>query len=116
MCFSVKNVKLEVIKMAGGRRLPRTMRSSVAPTVPLIPGDSNSNRYSALGAPIPTLPGLEQPIAPKHFPFPNIPVDNDFMFEIMMFFYNVVACGLQFLHLYRSVWWLPHSYTDQAMV
>lgn len=102
--------------MAGGRRLPRTLRGTVPPTVPIIPGDMGSNRYSALGAPIPTLPGLEQPLSPKHFPFPNTPIEYEFTFEVMMFFYNMVTCSLQFLHLYRSVWWLPHSYTNHAMV
>lgn len=32
-----------------------------------------------------------------------------------MFLYTGVALGLQYLNLYRSVWWLPHSYTSQAV-
>lgn len=100
----------------GARRLPRTVRSAVTPTVQLIPGDITSNRYSPLGAAIPSLPGLEQPISPKHFPFPSTPVENELVFEAMMFFYTITTGALQFLHLYRTVWWLPHSYTNQAMV
>lgn len=99
----------------GGRRLPRTVRSNMQ-VVQLIPNDIIHNRYAPLGAAIPTLPGLEQPNAPKHFPFPNTPVDDDLVFEIFMFCFTMLAAALQFLHLYRSVWWLPHSYTNQAMV
>ena len=100
--------------MPGGRRLPRTARSPLPPSFTLISGgEVGSNRYSSLA---PTLPGLDHPIAPKHYPFPNIPVDGDLLFEFMMYFFTVFAAGLQFLHMYRSVWWLQHSYTNQAVV
>lgn len=95
--------------------MPRTMRSSVPPTVPLIPGDLASSRYSPLGAAVPTLPGLETPSAPKHIKFPNTPIDSDLEFEFTMFAFSVISASLQFLHLYRSVWWLPNSYTNHAM-
>jgi len=36
-------------------------------------------------------------------------------FEILIFAYSMVAMMLQHLHLYRSVFWLPHSYTNQAV-
>lgn len=100
----------------GGRRLPRTVRSTVPPAVvPLISGDMASNKYSPLGSSAPTLPGLEQPPAPKHFPFPNTPIDDDLVFELLMFLYTTTAAGLQFLQLYRSVWWLPHSYNNHSV-
>lgn len=38
------------------------------------------------------------------------------LFEAMTFVFTLVATGLQFLNLYRTAWWLPHSYTNQAMV
>lgn len=101
---------------SGNRRLSRTMRSSMTSSVPLIHGDMTSNRYSALGTSVPTLHGSEAPAGPKHFPFPNTPIENDCFFEGLMCIYTVFAAGLQFLHLYRSVWWLPHSYTNHAMV
>lgn len=100
----------------GSRRLPRTVRSTVTSSLQLIPGEIGCNRYSPLGAAVPTLPGLDNPTAPKHFPFPNTPVDSDLVFEILMYFFTITTAGLQFLHIYRSVWWLPHSYTNQAVV
>lgn len=101
---------------SGNRRLPRTFRSSMPPIMGGFGSDMSNSRYTALGSCIPTLPALEQPTSPKHFPFPNTPVDDDLFFEILMFFFTVISGGLQFLHLYRTVWWLPHSYTKQAMV
>ncbi|XP_028159798.1 transmembrane protein 39A [Ostrinia furnacalis] len=55
------------------------------------------------------------PPPPKHIPFPNIPHDGVLLFEVMMFVFTLVATGLQFLNLYRTAWWLPHSFTNQAM-
>lgn len=101
----------------GGRRLPRTVRSTIpAAVVPLIAGDMSSSKYSLLGTSLPTLPGVEQPPTPKHFPFPNTPVDDDLVFEFVMFLYTTIAAGLQFLQLYRSVWWLPRSYNSNSVV
>ncbi|CAH2047500.1 unnamed protein product, partial [Iphiclides podalirius] len=56
--------------------------------------------------------GLMQP---KHIPFPYISHDGEMLFEFMNFDFTLVAAALQFLNLYRTVWWLPHSYTNQGM-
>lgn len=105
--------------MPGGtRRIARTVRASPI-TPPVISSFANEpcgQRYAPLGAAVPTLPALEQPAAPKHFPFPSTPVDDDLFFEFLMCFFTVTSAGLQYLHLYRSVWWLPHSYTNHALV
>ncbi|CAH2269004.1 jg16028 [Pararge aegeria aegeria] len=55
------------------------------------------------------------PLPPKHIPFPNIPQDGEVLFEIMSFIFTIVAMGLQFLNLYRTMWWLPYSFTSDAM-
>lgn len=96
-----------------GRRLPRTsIRSNNnIQVVHLISNDIMHSRYSPL-----PFHGIDQPTPPKHFPFPNTPVDDDLFFEALMFCFTITGAALQFLHLYRSVWWLPHSYTNQAMV
>ena len=46
---------------------------------------------------------------------PLMPVDGPLTFEVVMFAFITVALLLQYLHLYRSVWWLPHSYNSNAM-
>lgn len=58
---------------------------------------------------------MEPPPAPKHMPYPNTPVDGLLFFEIVMFTITTAATGLQFIQIYRSVWWLPHKYTHHAM-
>lgn len=101
---------------SGGRRLPRTMRNSLPTMLSNYTNEVQGNRYSSVPSGLPTLPPMEQPPAPKHIPFPTTPVDSDLFFEAMMCFYTVVCTMLQYLHLYRSVWWLPHSYTNHAVV
>lgn len=46
---------------------------------------------------------------------PLMPVDGPLAFEIIIFLFTSVSLFLQNLHLYRSVWWLPHSYNATAM-
>lgn len=99
--------------MPSGRRIPRAMRTSMSPA--LMHSAGEGCKYSPLGT-VPTLSGLELPAAPKHFPFPKTPMDSDVIFELLMFLYTLVAAGLQFLQLYRTVWWLPHSYNKHSMV
>jgi len=55
-------------------------------------------------------------ISPKHVPIPCIPQDGNFVFEVIMFVFTGMTSFLQFLHLYRTVWWLPQSYTRYTMV
>ncbi|KAL1509443.1 hypothetical protein ABEB36_004178 [Hypothenemus hampei] len=64
---------------------------------------------------IPLVPPMEPPSLPKHFPFPSPPTDSDFFFDFVMALFAITGAGLQFLYLYRSVWWLPNSYTSTAM-
>nr|XP_018908197.1 PREDICTED: transmembrane protein 39A-A-like [Bemisia tabaci] len=54
--------------------------------------------------------------APKHIRLPKIVEDSALMFEIVMFVFTYAATFFQFLNLYRSVWWLPHSHTSYTMV
>lgn len=86
----------------GGKKTSRTPR--ISPTGP--PSGS-------LGTDTKMSDGILQP---KHIPFPYIPQDSELLFEIMNFVFTLVATGLQFLNLYRTAWWLPQSYNNQAMV
>jgi len=52
---------------------------------------------------------------PQAVPIPDIPHDSSFTFEVIVFCYTAASLGLQYLNLYRTVWWLPHSYTSQAV-
>lgn len=108
----------------GGRRISRNSRpqnaTGSAVSAPLLTGSTGdvNAKYSPLGGNSGgySIPGLEIPTAPKHIPFPNIPMNGELLFEIIMFVFTTAAAGLQFLQIYRSVWWLPHAYTHHAMV
>uniref|UniRef100_A0A182P6Y9 Transmembrane protein 39A n=1 Tax=Anopheles epiroticus TaxID=199890 RepID=A0A182P6Y9_9DIPT len=52
---------------------------------------------------------------PKHVPYPNIEQSSELMNELLIFCFTIIASATQFLHLYRSVWWLPNSYNRQAV-
>merc|ERR1719369_1575 len=41
--------------------------------------------------------------------------DGPIVFEAFIFIYCMMALLLQYLHLYKSVWWLPHSYNSNAV-
>lgn len=84
----------------GGKRIGRIPRVATTTVTPIN---------------LPDIKLADGPIAPKHIPFPYIPQDGAFLFEAMTFIFTLVATGLQFLNLYRTAWWLPHSYTNQAM-
>ena len=38
-----------------------------------------------------------------------------FIIQVLVFMYSMAGLGLQYLNLYRSVWWLPHSYNNTAV-
>lgn len=88
---------------SGARRLSRAGRAGLH-------GDSGASRSA------PIVPPLEPPSLPKHFPFPTSSNNSDLLFDIILVLYAIVAAALQFLYLYRSVWWLPNSYTQSTMV
>ena len=67
-------------------------------------------------SPEPADPGGLGVLSPKHVPIPNIPRESELWFFTIELFFSGIVCFLQFLHLYRSVWWLPQSYTVHAMV
>lgn len=83
----------------GGKRVPRPTR--LPSTTPPVIADVKLT---------------EGPNPPKHVPFPYIPQDGTLLFEAMTFMFTLVTTGLQFLNLYRTNWWLFHSFTTQAMV
>ncbi|PBC34616.1 Transmembrane9A [Apis cerana cerana] len=54
-------------------------------------------------------------LVPKHVPIPIVPVDGHLSFEALSLVVSIIATSLQMLNLYRTVWWLPHSYNNYSM-
>lgn len=55
-------------------------------------------------------------LVPKHVPVPVVPMDGHLTFEALSLVVSIIAASLQMLNLYRTVWWLPHSYNNYSMV
>ena len=53
---------------------------------------------------------------PKHAHVPEVPVDGNLIFEGIMFVFSVMCLCLQYINLYKTVWWLPHSHSNYALV
>ncbi|ENN72663.1 hypothetical protein HUJ04_006712 [Dendroctonus ponderosae] len=79
------------------------------------PGRAGSHGDPGASRSAPIVPLLEPPSLPKHFPFPISSNSSDLIFDVILVLYAIVAAALQFLYLYRSVWWLPNSYTQSTM-
>lgn len=54
-------------------------------------------------------------LVPKHVPVPVVPMDGHLTFEALSLVVSIIAASLQMLNLYRTVWWLPHSYNNYSM-
>lgn len=52
---------------------------------------------------------------PKHMTIPDIPRISEIGFETMMLVFSLMCLALQYLNIYRTVFWLPHSHTKYAM-
>ena len=55
-------------------------------------------------------------VSPRHVHLPDIPVDNNVLFELLVFIYSALVLGLQYVNLYKTVWWLPHSSAHYGLV
>ena len=52
----------------------------------------------------------------KHISISYAACDPTLVYESVVLFFSLSAFFLQLLHLYRTVWWLPQSYTQYAVV
>lgn len=53
---------------------------------------------------------------PQHPTLPDLPRgQGELFFECTLFLYSVLALFLQYLNLYKTMWWLPNSHTHYAV-
>jgi len=86
--------------MVGGRRLNRTMapkQSLVFPVAP-VPDENGPPVYEM-----------------RHIRIPPIPRESSIVFELILCLHAALFSGLQFVHLYRTVWWLPQSFNSTGI-
>lgn len=53
---------------------------------------------------------------PKHIPFPDFPGSSELINELIMFLFITFAAAMQFINLYRTMWWVPESNTTRTVV
>ncbi|XP_072036885.1 transmembrane protein 39A-A-like [Amphiura filiformis] len=116
--------------MPGGRRGPgRPQLSRSAPPPPIhatnvMTGAGGSAMQSASirnrngptavssGVPVTTLITIT-PV--QHPEIPLLPIDGNLAFEASVVFYLITALFLQYVNIYKTVWWLPLSPSNTAM-
>lgn len=52
---------------------------------------------------------------PKHGFLPDIPRESNLLFEFLLYMLGVIILLLQYVNLYKTVWWLPHSHANYAL-
>ena len=55
-------------------------------------------------------------LPPRHSHVPEIGLDNNFLFEGFVFVFGSMVLLLQYINLYKTVWWLPQSHSNYALV
>ncbi|CAD7011640.1 unnamed protein product [Ceratitis capitata] len=67
--------------------------------------DRNSSAYNNIDA---------APM-PKHIPFPEFTGSSELINEFVMFLFITFATAMQFINIYRTIWWVPESNTYHAV-
>uniref|UniRef100_A0A8C6TBH6 Transmembrane protein 39A n=1 Tax=Neogobius melanostomus TaxID=47308 RepID=A0A8C6TBH6_9GOBI len=105
--------------MPGGRRGPsrqQLSRSALPSLQTLVGGNLGNgtgvrNRSSnTLGLTAPPLSALITPEPVRHSRIPDLPLDGSLLFEFILFLYLLVALFVQYINIYRTVWWYPYSH------
>ncbi|XP_010884791.1 transmembrane protein 39A [Esox lucius] len=105
--------------MPGGRRGPsrQQLSRSALPSLQTLVGGSlgNSNGLrnrssNCVGLSAPPLSALITPEPVRHSRIPDLPLDSSLLFEFLLFLYLLVALFVQYMNIYRTVWWYPYSH------
>ena len=62
-----------------------------------------------MGLSAPPLTALISPEPVRHSRIPDLPLDSSLLFEFLLFLYLLVALFVQYINIYRTVWWYPYS-------
>lgn len=65
---------------------------------------------SAIGLPVPPITALITPGPVRHCQIPDLPVDGSLLFEFLFFIYLLVALFIQYINIYKTVWWYPYNH------
>ncbi|XP_010355754.1 transmembrane protein 39A isoform X2 [Rhinopithecus roxellana] len=107
------------LDMPGGRRGPsrQQLSRSALPSLQTLVGGGCGNgtglrnrNGSAIGLPVPPITALITPGPVRHCQIPDLPVDGSLLFEFLFFIYLLVALFIQYINIYKTVWWYPYNH------
>ncbi|MFT7808649.1 transmembrane protein 39A-like [Arapaima gigas] len=116
--FRCRGVKRQSAAMPGSRRglTRQQMSRSGLPSLQTLVGGSFSNGTgirsrgcNSVGLSPAPLTALITPEPVRHSHIPSIPLENTLVFEFLLFLYLLVALFVQYINIYRTVWWYPYS-------
>ncbi|XP_052811219.1 transmembrane protein 39A-B-like isoform X3 [Mya arenaria] len=61
------------------------------------------------------IPLATMAVLPKHAHIPEIQGDTNISFEAMLYVFGFIVMCLQYINLYKTVWWLPNSHANYAL-
>ncbi|XP_055500240.1 transmembrane protein 39A [Leucoraja erinacea] len=103
--------------MPGGRRGPsrQQLSRSALPSLQTIVGGSCGNgtgmrnrNGTAIGLSAPPITALITPEPVRHCCIPELPTDGCLVFELLFFIYLLMALIVQYINIYKTVWWFPY--------
>ncbi|XP_023663792.1 transmembrane protein 39A-like isoform X1 [Paramormyrops kingsleyae] len=109
--------------MPGGRRGPsrQQLSRSALPSPQTLVGSSCSNgaglrnrSSTSVGLSAPPLTALISPEPVRHARIPELPIDSSVLFEFMLFLYLLVVLFVQYINIYKTVWWYPYSHSGAS--
>ncbi|XP_036332947.1 transmembrane protein 39A-A [Rhagoletis pomonella] len=74
-------------------------------------GCGTSRRNSSCGG----YSNIDATPMPKHIPFPEFSGSSELINELVMFLFTTFASAMQFINIYRTLWWMPESYIKHTV-
>lgn len=65
---------------------------------------------SAISLSAPPITALITPEPVRHCRIPELPLDGSLLFEFLFFIYLLVALFIQYINIYKTVWWYPYNH------
>uniref|UniRef100_A0ACB8ETR5 Transmembrane protein 39A n=1 Tax=Sphaerodactylus townsendi TaxID=933632 RepID=A0ACB8ETR5_9SAUR len=105
--------------MPGGRRGPsrQQLSRSALPSLQTLVGGNCGNgtglrnrNGSVISLSAPPITALITPEPVRHCRVPDLPVDGNLLFEFLFFIYLLVALFIQYINIYKTVWWYPYNH------
>uniref|UniRef100_A0A8C5LG08 Transmembrane protein 39a n=1 Tax=Jaculus jaculus TaxID=51337 RepID=A0A8C5LG08_JACJA len=100
----------EVTGKCRGRRKENFRMGPLEMLTSGVGGGGSRMNGSAVGLPVPPITALITPGPVRHCQIPDLPVDGSLLFEFLFFIYLLIVLFIQYINIYKTVWWYPYSH------